>query len=105
MAIEVVPLDEAHLKDAAALAASRYRGLRQEVPFLPRQYAEVDILLPMVHKVAGAGPGVVAMHGGRLVGFLSGWLIPSFRGRRTAFSPEWANGAEPRHSRRIYEEM
>lgn len=45
------------------------------------------------------------MCGGRLVGFLSGWRIPSFRGRRAVFSPEWANAADLENSRRIYEEM
>ena len=105
MGIELVPLGEEHLEDAAALVTRRYRDLRQEVPFLPRRYAEVGTILPLLREVAGAAPGIVALHGGRLVGFLSGWLLPSFRGRRTVFSPEWASGAEPGHSRRIYEEM
>ena len=105
MVIELVRLEEAHLEDAAALVTRRYGDLRQQVGFLPCRYAEVDTILPLLRAVAGAAPGVVATHGGRLVGFLSGWLLPSFRGRPTVFSPEWANGAEPRHSRRIYEEM
>jgi GNAT superfamily N-acetyltransferase len=105
VAIEVVPLEEGHLEDAAALVMRRYKDLRRQVPLLPRRYTEVGTILPLLREVVGAGPAVVGMHGGRLVGFLSGWLIPSFRGRPTVFSPEWANGAEPGHSRRIYEEM
>jgi GNAT superfamily N-acetyltransferase len=105
MSIEVVPLEEGHLEDAAALVTRRYSDLRQQVGFLPRRYAEASTILPLLRQVVGGAPGVVATRGGRLVGFLGGWLIPSFRGRRTVFSPEWANGAEPGQSRRVYEVM
>jgi GNAT superfamily N-acetyltransferase len=105
MAIEVVPLRVEHLGDAAGLVTRRYSDLREKVPFLPRRYGEVSTILPLLREVANAAPGVVALHGGRMVGFLGGWLLPSFRGRPTVFSPEWANGAEPGHSRRIYQEM
>jgi GNAT superfamily N-acetyltransferase len=103
--MEVIPLKEEHLEDAAALVSRRYQGLRAQVPSLPPRYAEASTLLPMLRDIAGAGPGVAAIHGGRLAGFLSSWLIPSFRGKRSAFSPEWANGAELENSPRIYEEM
>ncbi len=103
MTLEIVPLGEEHLKDAAALASSRYRGFRDQIPLLPPRYAEVSTLLPLLHDIVGAGPGVAAIRQGRLVGFLTGWLIPSFRGRRTVFSPEWANaadrGEQPAHLR------
>jgi len=48
---------------------------------------------------------VAAIRGGRLVGFLTGWRFPSFRGKRSTFSPEWANAAEPEDNKVIYEEM
>ena len=105
MSIEVIPLREEHLQDAAALVSRRYQGLRELVPSLPPRYAEVSTLLPMLRDIAGAGPGVAAIHGGRLVGFLSGWLIPSFRGKRSAFSPEWANAVDLENSQRVYEQM
>lgn len=105
MRLEVVPLRKEHLEDAAALASSRYRGLCEEVPLLPARYGEARNLLPLLHDIVGAGPGVVAIRQGRLVGFLAGWLLPSFRGSRAAFCPEWANGADAEGSRRIYEEM
>jgi GNAT superfamily N-acetyltransferase len=105
MTLGVVPLGEEHLEDAAALASSRYKGFRDQVPPLPPRYAEVSTLLPLLHNIVGAGPEVAAMRQGRLVGFLTGWLIPSFRGSRAAFSPEWANAADMENKRRIYEEM
>ena len=94
-----------HLENAAALASSRYNGLREQVSSLPPRYGEVSTLLPLLRDIAGAGPGVAAIRRGRLVGFLTGWLIPSFRGKRSVFSPEWANAADLENSRRIYEEM
>ena len=103
--VEIVPLGEEHLESAAALAGSRYERLCEQVPCLPPRYAEVSTLQPLLRDVVGAGPGVAAMHGGRVVGFLSAWLIPSFRGKRSVFSPEWANAADLGNSRRIYEEM
>jgi GNAT superfamily N-acetyltransferase len=52
-----------------------------------------------------SGTGVAAIRGERLVGFLTGWQMSSFRGRRSTYSPEWANGADLDDSGGIYEEM
>jgi GNAT superfamily N-acetyltransferase len=105
MPLEVVRLEEKHLEDAALLVSGRYQGLCQQVPSLPSRYAEVGTLLGLLRDIAVAGPGVAAIRGGRLVGFLSGWPLPSFRGKRSAYSPEWGNGVDPADSRRIYEAM
>ena len=105
MRLALVPLREEHLEEAAALASRRYRGLREQVALLPARYDDARTLLPLLHDIVRAGPGVAATREGRLVGFLAGWLLPSFRGSRAAFSPEWANGAVAEDGRRIYEEM
>lgn len=105
MPLEIVPLKEKHLEDAAVLASARYRALRDHVPLLPPRYEERNTILPMLRDLAGQGPGVAAIQRGRLVGFLHAWLIPDFRGKRSVFSPEWANAADLEDSRRIYEEM
>ncbi|MDH4241861.1 MAG: GNAT family N-acetyltransferase [Phycisphaerae bacterium] len=105
MNLEIVPLGEKHLEDAAALASSRYKELCEEIPLLPSRYAEISALLPLLHKIVEKGPGVAAICRGRLVGFLTGWLIPSFRGRQAVSSPEWGNAVDRENSRRICEEM
>jgi len=105
MAFEVVPLRKEHLEDAAVLASRRYKEFREQVSLLPPRYAEARTLLPLLQEIVGTGPGVAAIRQGRLVGFLTGWLIPSFRGRRAALSPEWGNAVEEENGRRIYEEM
>ena len=105
MPLEIIQLGEEHLEDAAVLVSNRYKRLRGQVSSLPSRYGKVSTLLPLLRDIAGAGPGVVAIREGRLVGFLSGWLLPSFRGKRSVFSPEWANAADLENSRRIYDEM
>jgi len=105
MSLQINPLREKHLEDAAALVSVRYRALRERVPVLPSRYEDVDTILPMLYDLAGKAPGVVAIRGSRLVGFMLGFVIPTFLGKRSMYSPEWANGAELGESQRVYEEM
>jgi hypothetical protein len=104
--LRIIPLKEEHLEDAAALVSSRYKNLCEQEPNLPHRYKEVSNLLPLLQKIMQtACPGVAAVQDGQLVGFLIGWLMPDFRGKRSVFSPEWANAADLKKSGYIYEEM
>jgi GNAT superfamily N-acetyltransferase len=105
LSLHIVELREKHLADAAALVGTRYAALRAQVPFLPVRYKDPGVTLPRLRGLSSQVPGVAAIRAGRLVGFLMGFTIPSFRGQRSAFSPEWANAAESGDSRRIYEAM
>ena len=104
--LKAISLREEHLEDAALLVSNRYQRLLQEVPHLPHSYAEVTKLLPLLQEIfKTSGVGVALIRGNRLVGFLTGWQMPSFRGQRSTYSPEWANAADLEDSARIYEEM
>jgi len=104
--LQVTALKEDHLEDAARLVSDRYRRLCEQESHLPGRYAEVNNLLPLLQNIFNAsGIGVAAIRGDRLVGFLTGWQMPSFRGKRSTYSPEWANAADLEDSQRIYEEM
>ncbi len=105
MELEIVPLLDGHLEDAAALVTTRYRSLRQHVASVPTQYEESALILPLLGDLASRERGVAAVHSERLVGFLLGQVLPSFRGKRSVYSPEWANAAKPRDCRRIYQSM
>jgi GNAT superfamily N-acetyltransferase len=105
MSPKIIPLRDTHLDDAATLVSARYRALRERVPLLPPKYEEVGTLHSMLYEFTRHSPGVAALRGGRLVGFLAGMVLPIFRGKRSVLSPEWANGAELSESRRLYEEM
>jgi GNAT superfamily N-acetyltransferase len=104
--LEVIPLKEENLEEAAALVSSRYKNLCEQEPHLPHRYKEVSNLMPLLQNIMRAAPpGVAAIQDGQLVGFLTGWLMPDFRGKRSVYSPEWANAADLEKSRYIYEEM
>jgi GNAT superfamily N-acetyltransferase len=104
--LQVVPLCEEHLDAAAALAARRFTCLHEQEPLLPSRYASPAAFVALLRDLASTGaPGVVAIRDDRLVGFLTGWCMPTFRGQKSTYSPEWGNGAEPGESQAIYEEL
>lgn len=104
--LEITSLKEEHLEDAAGLVSRRYSQLREQESLLPQHYAEVDNLLPLLREILNVtGVGVSAFSGDQLVGFLTGWQMPSFRGKRSTYSPEWANAADLGDSQNIYEQM
>jgi GNAT superfamily N-acetyltransferase len=104
--LKVIPLREEHLEDAAILVSHRYRRLCEQEAHLTNRYTEVTRLLPLLKEIFSAsGVGMAAMRGSQLVGFLTGWQMPSFRGKKSTYSPEWANGAALEDSPRIYEEL
>ncbi len=78
---EIVPLEMKHLEDAAGLVAARYRGLRKVAPALPQRFGDPAIHLDKLVELSGQAPGVAALAHGKLVGFLTALLLPSFRGR------------------------
>ena len=88
MPLEIAPLQDDHLEDAAALVTARYWALRERVPPLPSRYEDVSSILPSLRDLAGQAPGVAAMREGRLAGFLLGMVLPEFRGKRGVYSPE-----------------
>jgi len=105
MSLQITSLQQEHLEDAAALVSARYKTLRERMPLLPPRYEDAGTILSLLRSLTGEAAGVVALRGSRLVGFLSGFVLSSFLGKRSVYSPEWANGAELGESRRVYEEM
>lgn len=104
--LKITPLREEHLEAAAELVGMRYRHLLQQIPYLPAQYAKAGTFLPMLKDLQQSpGSGLAAFRGNRLVGFLAGWKMASFRGKPSVYSPEWANGADTQDSSRIYEAL
>jgi GNAT superfamily N-acetyltransferase len=102
--MNVAVLRPGHFEAAARLVAARYVTLRSQVPSLPERYEDSATIAGMLHELDEKA-GVVALRAGRVVGFMTGFVLPEFLGKRSFYSPEWANGAEPADSRRIYEEM
>jgi GNAT superfamily N-acetyltransferase len=105
LSIQIESFRETHIEDAAELFCIRYRALREDFPLLPARYTAAETILPMLRDLSQGAPGVVALDGRKLTGFLIGFVIPDFLGKRSVFSPEWANAARLEDSRRLYQEM
>jgi len=105
MTIQIEPFRETYLEDAAELFCVRYRALRDGFQLLPARYSTAGTILPMLRDLSQSAPGVVAIEGRKLTGYLLGFVIPDFLGKRSVYSPEWANAAKLEGSRRLYQEM
>lgn len=103
--LQIVDFREYDLEDAARLVSTRYQALRRQEPLLPGRYENPGEFLPRLGELLESAPGVAALRSGRLVGFMAGYLLPQFLGAPAAYSPEWANAAQPEDGRRIYEEL
>lgn len=103
--VEIVPFSEKHIEDAAALVAGRYTNLRSMVPTMPDYYENPAAFQPLLQDLTQQNPGVAALNGGQLIGFAAGMVLPDFRGRRSVYSPEWANAAVEDQSREVYQQL
>jgi len=102
--MNVAVLRPEHLEAAAGLVAARCVALRSQVRSLPAKYTDAATIAQMLCELDET-TGVVALQDNRLIGFMTGFVLPEFLGKRSFYSPEWANCAEPATSRRTYEEM
>jgi GNAT superfamily N-acetyltransferase len=75
--MQLQPLTEVHLDEAAALLATRHRADRQREPTLPGQFEDTSVAragLQVALDRPGAR-GVVALQGGHMVGYLVGFVV------------------------------
>ncbi len=117
--MEVTPFRPEHVPEAAALFVDGFHRQRLLTPALPSVMEQPEIVARMLDRRLGAGhvpdgdtgaatrPGVVALDGGRLVGYLAWMLVDRFRGsdRRGAYVPEWGHASEEHDRERIYRQM
>ncbi|RPH75570.1 hypothetical protein EHM76_01345, partial [bacterium] len=104
--METTPLREAHLEEAAALFARAYKEQRALTPDLPSRHEQPEHLLARLKWLLDHHPGVAAVEGGRLVGYLSGIALEEFKGEHPGvYCPEWAHAARGEDRRGIYQQM
>ena len=102
---EIESFSEKHVEKAARLFTDRYRTERGCTPFLPSRFENTSSISPLLRDLVRESPGVVALTNKKLVGFLIGRLIPSWRGRRSVYVPEWAHSVVGEGRRRVFEQM
>jgi len=105
MSLKILEFKERHIEDAAALFVKNYRAFKQRIPLLPDRYAEPDRIASMLLDLIRDNPGVAAVNGGRLVGYLCGFVLKDFQGLRTAYSTEWTVAADFEDSAHICQDM
>lgn len=123
--MDITAFRRAHVPEAAALFVDGFRRQRLLTPALPVAMEQPETVARMLDHLLDAGraldggqalgaverpvasPGVVALDGGRLVGYLAWMLVDRFRGsdRRGAYVPEWGHACEESGRERIYRQM
>ena len=94
--MDVVPFKPDYVPDMAAIFAADFRALRATVPALPAAFADPAQVVGKLDWLFNNCPGVVALDGDQVVGYL-GWIeADDFRGagRKGAYIPEWATLCE-----------
>lgn len=106
--METVALQSEHLGEAAELFSACYREERRLVPTLPPRHEANPRILELLIELAGRAPGVVALEGDRLRGYLLGMALPSFEGTRPGvYCPIWAHAVAGEGPARaaVYQQM
>jgi GNAT superfamily N-acetyltransferase len=104
--MEIIPLEDRHLPDAARLFAAAFREQRERLPILPARHEDEAGVLPMLSGLLSAYPGVAASEGGRLQGYLIGLPLPAFKGsQRGAYVPIWGHAAAGDDRAAIYRRL
>jgi ribosomal protein S18 acetylase RimI-like enzyme len=93
--MEITPFRSDYSSDAAALFVQNYKALRRSIPVLPDLMEDHDRVAERLDRLMDSCPGVAALEGGTLVGYMGWYQFDNCRetGRRAAFCPEWAHGA------------
>ena len=99
--MEMTLLKQDYFPDVAALFIQNFMKLRASVSILPDSLENVDHVCARLDRLSG---GLVALDGGRVVGYLGWFLVDEFRGteRRGAYCPEWGHSAAPALYRELY---
>ncbi len=102
--MQIIPYSSEHLSAAVDLFTASLRALRERAAILPDLLSDPA---QAAEKLAGfltPENALVALDGGRLVGYLGWWIVPGFRGTpfTGAFSPEFGHGAAAGQTARVY---
>lgn len=104
--MEIVPFAPGHLDVAASLFAENYRGQRRRVGVLPSHHESGEGAHCLLEDLIRRAPGVVAIGGDRVRGYLVGLPIPSFFGnQKGVLAPIWAHAADADDRPGVYRAM
>lgn len=102
--MEIHTFSSAHLAAAAELFVGNFRALRKRMPAVPRTLEDAELVARKIGGLLEKHPGVAAVEGGRLVGYLAYMTLDNLRGtgRRAAYCPEWAHAVQTGYQTKVY---
>jgi len=101
--MELTSLPDRDVDEASLWVVKNFR--EEHVPFLRSSFDRDMAFLPRLRELVKEAPSVAAYQDDRLVGFLTGFVIPSWRGKRSVYCPEWAHAAVGEDRREVYQLM
>ena len=105
--LNILPFQEPHIPQAAALFVQSFKTLRRSQPILPNLMEDPQRVSEKLSWLVMTHAGVVAMEGDILIGYLGWFLVDGFRGthRKGAYCPVWGHGAADIARPAIYRAM
>ena len=103
--MQILPLSQAHIPEAAAFFIQNYHKQRQSTPLLPAAMEDKQRVEQMLKASFDASSALVAIEHGNVVGYLGWYLVDHFRGskRKGAYIPEWGHAAAEGDKGKIYQ--
>jgi GNAT superfamily N-acetyltransferase len=105
--MELKPFTPNYLPTAVELFLHNFHRLQLSVPALPATLYDEALIEGKLRRLLDTHPGVVALDGDRLVGYLASMVLDNFRdaGRRAAYSPEWGHATAAGYQAQAYRMM
>lgn len=102
--MEILPFRTEFIPEAAALFIQNFKQLRQAVTVIPPNFEDPGLVEAHLESLFAAAPGVAAVEGGRLAGYIGVWPVDDLRGTGLpgVYSPEWGHAAIEERRQPIY---
>lgn len=102
--MEILPFRTEFIPEAASLFIQNFKQLRQTAPVMPPNFEDHGRVEEHLKSLFAAAPGVAAVEGGRLTGYIGVWPADDLRdtGLTGVYSPEWGHAALEEHRLPIY---
>ncbi|HPE68092.1 MAG TPA: GNAT family N-acetyltransferase [Thermotogota bacterium] len=101
--MHIVPLLAQHIHEATLLVLSDYSAERRKLAFLPEGADFAESIENKLKELVSGDLGFAAFEGGRMVGFLTGVVVPDFFGKvKGIYSPLQAHAVLGGRKREIY---
>lgn len=105
--MKISAFDTRYLAQAAALFVHSFEQLRRAVPVLPDRLENPVEVAARLDSLFQQCPGVIAVEGDRLLGYLGWFVADRFRetDRRGAYVPEWGHAASAERKPATYQAL